>query len=199
MSPTAPVELDRPVDPGPSSRRAAWLATAFTVTVAIGLGALALSDPPSASVDVPFDATRSVVSAPRVEAASAAAPVVTVAGAALAAPLAAQGAAGSEVPRTGGLTDLVRRYFGPATLDAIVIVQCESGFDPNALNQNVDGTEDHGLFQINDVHRDSFEPVTGRSWDHRYDADANTAFAAWLYGHSGWAPWRCNKNLLLGD
>lgn len=100
------------------------------------------------------------------------------------------------VPRTGGTTDLLRRYFGAVTVEAIVIVQCESGFDPNALNTNTDGSQDHGLFQINDVHERAFEPVTGHPWTARYDPEINTAFAAWLYDHAGgWGPWRCNRNL----
>lgn len=109
-------------------------------------------------------------------------------------------ASSDQVPHTGGYTDLIRRYFGPVTVEAIVIVQCESGFDPLAVGTNTNGTQDHGLFQINDIHRRTFEVVTGNPWDHRYDPEVNTAFAAWLYDHAdGWGPWRCNRNLATFD
>ena len=108
-------------------------------------------------------------------------------------------AAGAGVPRTGGLTDLLVRYFGDRTIEAIVIVQCESSFDPGAVGSNRDGSQDHGLFQINDVHRPVFETVTGRSWSTRYDPEANTAFAAHLYRRSGWQPWTCERALDAAD
>lgn len=109
-------------------------------------------------------------------------------------------AAGDDVPLTGGFTDLIRQYFGSVTVEAIVIVQCESGFVPTALNTNTNGTQDHGLFQINDVHMRAFEAVTGQAWATRYDPVANTTFAAWLYNHAGgWGPWRCNRLLAQFD
>lgn len=100
------------------------------------------------------------------------------------------------VPSTGGYTDLIRSYFGSLTVEAIVIVQCESGFDPLAVGENTNGTRDHGLFQINDVHQQTFEAVMGRPWADIYDPDLNVAFAAWLHDRAGgWGPWRCNRNL----
>ncbi len=102
---------------------------------------------------------------------------------------------GDASPVTGGLTDLIRRYFGSDTVEALVIVQCESGFDALAVGTNANGTQDHGLFQINDVHERAFPIVTGRSWEERYDPEVNTAFAAWLFGRSGWDPWTCRVRL----
>jgi hypothetical protein len=104
--------------------------------------------------------------------------------------------AGESVPVTGGLTDLIRRYFGSFTAEAIQIVQCESGFYADAVGTNTNGTQDHGLFQINDVHHEAFERAIGRPWADRYDPEANTAFAAWLFERAqGWGPWRCNVSL----
>src|SRR5688572_19505642 len=65
----------------------------------------------------------------------------------------------------------------------------ESGGNPEARSP---GGGNHGLFQINNVHRSSFEQVTGRPWETgRYEADANTAFAKWLFDRQGWGPWTC--------
>ncbi len=71
---------------------------------------------------------------------------------------------------------------------AMDVVECESNFDPNAVSPD---NQNHGLFQINNVHRTSFARVTGQSWAMRYDAFWNTLFAKWLYDQSGWRPWTC--------
>jgi hypothetical protein len=60
--------------------------------------------------------------------------------------------------------------------------------NPSAVSP---GGGNHGLFQINNVHRSSFEAVTGRPWSDVYDADANAQFARHLYNGSGWHPWAC--------
>lgn len=102
----------------------------------------------------------------------------------------------ASAPVTGGFTDLISSYFGPVTMEALIIVQCESQFVPWAVGTNTNGTQDHGLFQINDVHRGSFEAVTGQPWESgRYDPVSNTAFARWLYDQSGWRPWTCRSRL----
>jgi hypothetical protein len=70
----------------------------------------------------------------------------------------------------------------------------ESGGQPGAIGRvNSNGTRDHGLFQVNDIH-------LGRSLDPSvmYDPDSNAAaafkmssrgtnFSAWAIGTSGWA------------
>jgi len=69
------------------------------------------------------------------------------------------------------------------------VAWCESRLDPNAVSA---GGGNHGLFQINNVHRESFARVTGvRFEDGRYDADLNSRFARWLYDQQGWSPWAC--------
>ena len=78
--------------------------------------------------------------------------------------------------------------FGKASDAATRVAQCESGLDPNAVSP---GGANHGLFQINDVHREDFERVTGRPWSEIYDAHWNTVYAKWLFDRQGWAPWAC--------
>lgn len=74
------------------------------------------------------------------------------------------------------------------TAQATAVARCESGLNPAAVSP---GGGNHGLFQINSVHRDTFQRVTGRPWADVYQADANTLFARWLYDRQGWAPWTC--------
>jgi hypothetical protein len=54
------------------------------------------------------------------------------------------------------------------------------------------GGGNHGLFQINNVHRGNFEEVTQQPWSEVYDPYLNTVFAKWLFDQSGWSPWACN-------
>ena len=91
------------------------------------------------------------------------------------------------VPQTnstncGGWEGLVAAYF-PAEQVATGcrILMCESNGNPNAVSP----TNDHGLWQINAVHRNSFD------WSRRYDPNVNTAFARQLWGEQGWSPWSC--------
>lgn len=183
------------------------LAPAAAVAMAGAVGAFVLTaagtepEPdPVVPVQPIVDQVRTETSAPRIEAAAAAPaqpadaglpPELLVPGGDLEGISITDG-----VPETGGYTDLIRRYFGSHTVEAIVIVQCESNFDPNATGNNTNGTQDHGLFQINDVHMRTFEAVIGHPWADVYDPTLNTAFAAWLYDHAGgWGPWRCNRYL----
>lgn len=190
--------------PALHSRPASAFAIALIVVAGATVGIAASSDgvdrsgepAPARAIDAADVSIRTETSAPRVEAASAAgAPAVA------AQPLSPVGGLGAitatdGVPSTGGYTDLIRSYFGPLTVEAIVIVQCESNFDPLAVGENTNGTRDHGLFQINDVHMATFEVITGRPWSDIYDPEVNTSFAKWLHGHAGgWGPWRCNRNL----
>jgi hypothetical protein len=80
-------------------------------------------------------------------------------------------------------------HWFPDVYDAAVSVAwCESNMEPGAVSS---GGGNHGLFQINSLHRSSFESVTGRPWSDIYDADANAQFARHLYDGSGWGPWTC--------
>ncbi|MGK2928628.1 MAG: transglycosylase SLT domain-containing protein, partial [Acidimicrobiales bacterium] len=89
---------------------------------------------------------------------------------------------------SGSVGDVIARHFGAAAGTATRIARCESGLNPGAVSA---GGGNHGLFQINNVHRGTFESVTGASWSAVYDAEANTVFAKWLYDQEGWGPWAC--------
>lgn len=85
--------------------------------------------------------------------------------------------------------DAINQAFGPLAGEAMGVAQCESSLDPNAVSP---GGGNWGLFQINTVHRSSFEAVTGHPWSAVLDPYLNSNFAAWLYNESGgWGPWAC--------
>lgn len=88
----------------------------------------------------------------------------------------------------GSVQEIIARYFGPQTSKAMAVARCESGLNPNAMSP---GGGNHGLFQINNVHSGHFQSVTGYPWSSRYDAEANTRFAHWLWSQQGWGPWAC--------
>jgi hypothetical protein len=85
-------------------------------------------------------------------------------------------------------TEAIAYWFGPHTGEAVEVARCESGLDPHAVSP--DGAN-HGLMQINVVHRRQFEAVTGRPWSDVYDQFQNARYARWLYDQQGWAPWTC--------
>lgn len=89
----------------------------------------------------------------------------------------------------GGLHPAIARHFGTGPLgrQAQRVAKCESELNPNAVSP----TNDHGLFQINAVHRAAFSRVTGLAWSHVYDAYANARYARDLYNRQGWSPWTC--------
>ena len=85
--------------------------------------------------------------------------------------------------------DYIATYFGFQAGNATKIAHCESNMNPSAVSP----TNDHGLFQINAVHRADFERVTGKPWiTHRYYPIWNVYYASWLYKQQGWAPWTCS-------
>ena len=86
----------------------------------------------------------------------------------------------------------IGELFGGQAGNATKIAQCESNMNPTAVSP----TNDHGLFQINIVHRGQFEAVTGKPWvTHRYNSYWNTFYAKWLYDQQGWGPWACKRVL----
>ena len=70
---------------------------------------------------------------------------------------------------------------------AVRVADCESRMDPHAVSP----TNDHGLFQINAVHRADFQRVTGQPWSEVYNSYWNTYYAKWLFDRQGWGPWTC--------
>ncbi len=107
---------------------------------------------------------------------------------AAAAEAAAAEAAAVPAAAPGSVQDIIARYFGGQTQKALAVARCESGLNPGAVSP---GGGNHGLFQINSVHSGQFQSVTGAPWSARYDADANTRFAHWLWSQQGWGPWAC--------
>jgi hypothetical protein len=86
----------------------------------------------------------------------------------------------------------IESVFGSAAGQAVAIARCESGLNPGAVSS---GGGNHGLFQINSVHKASFIQVTGQPWPAIYDAHWNAVFAKWLYDQQGWRPWSCRRVL----
>jgi hypothetical protein len=82
-------------------------------------------------------------------------------------------------------------YFEGDAPDAARVADCESRMQSDAVSP---GGGNHGLFQINVVHRPAFERVTGQSWSSAiYHAGWNTMFASWLFDQQGWRPWSCAR------
>lgn len=92
---------------------------------------------------------------------------------------------------SGSLDEIINRYFGSEASRAKAIANCESKMNPNAVSP----TNDHGLFQINGIHRASFERVTGASWSQIYNPELNTQFAHWMWSNQGWSPWTCSRKV----
>jgi hypothetical protein len=82
----------------------------------------------------------------------------------------------------------IEQIFGSDAPAAIRVATCESSLNPAAVSP---GGGNHGLFQINSVHRATFEQVTGQPWSMVYDPYWNTFFAHYLYAQQGWGPWSC--------
>jgi Lysozyme like domain len=82
----------------------------------------------------------------------------------------------------------INDVFGPEAGAATRVAECESGMNPAAVSA---GGGNHGLFQINSVHRGAFESLTGQPWTAVYDAQWNTKFAKHLHDQAGWQPWTC--------
>jgi hypothetical protein len=83
----------------------------------------------------------------------------------------------------------INQVFGEHAGEATRVANCESRMDPSARSR---GGGNHGLFQINNVHRRTFSEVTGQPWEAVYHPYFNTVFARWLYDQAGWGPWACN-------
>jgi hypothetical protein len=83
----------------------------------------------------------------------------------------------------------IGHVFGPEVAPAATrVARCESSLNPAAMSP---GGGNHGLFQINNVHRDAWQRVTGVSWSFRYDPYFNSVYAKHLYDAQGWRPWTC--------
>lgn len=105
---------------------------------------------------------------------------------------------GSQTPLSAGeLRDVLAQagFTGDALRTAYAIARRESGGRPGATSpENSNGTRDHGLFQINDVHRAADWIDFNRLDDPLYNAqvafrmsDGGRDFSSWGLGDRGWA------------
>nr|MDQ3294003.1 transglycosylase SLT domain-containing protein [Actinomycetota bacterium] len=88
----------------------------------------------------------------------------------------------------GSVEEAVQAWFADVDAQAREVARCESGLNPGAVSS---GGRNHGLFQINDVHRSAFTSVTGQPWSSVYSAYYNAQYARYLYDDAGWQPWAC--------
>jgi hypothetical protein len=91
---------------------------------------------------------------------------------------------------------------GLSTDDAVIAVavaKAESGYDPQAVNHNTNGTTDRGLWQINDVWTDTL--VKAGTITHAEDlftATTNARAMALIHRTSGWQPWSSDPAISAG-
>jgi hypothetical protein len=104
--------------------------------------------------------------------------------------LARVGAAAALVVVLGGCTpqQWIQHSFGSRAPEAIRVARCESSLNPRAVSP---GGGNHGLFQINNVHRANFTRVTGQPWSAVYNPHWNAVYAKRLFDQQGWRPWAC--------
>lgn len=90
------------------------------------------------------------------------------------------------------VAEAIHRFFPDREQDATRIARCESNFQPAAVSP------DHlnwGTMQINVVHAEQFERVTGQPFhDGVLVPHFNLMFARWLYEQSGnsFRAWSCS-------
>ena len=82
---------------------------------------------------------------------------------------------------------LVSAYFAPSDVDlALLVISCESGGDPNAVNPSSGAA---GLFQHIPRYWPERAAAVGLPGAPIFDPVANVAAAAWLVYTVGWSPW----------
>lgn len=73
------------------------------------------------------------------------------------------------------------------------IMQCESGFDPKALNKNGTHSIDIGLFQINDRYHYATAKKMGLDI---YDTVDNVRYGLYLFEKEGVKPWKASTRCI---
>lgn len=73
---------------------------------------------------------------------------------------------------------------------AVAVALAESGGDATVTNTNIDGTIDHGLWQINSVHAGDLAAGNWRD----PASNARMAFAVWSRADRQWTPWTAWRN-----
>lgn len=88
-------------------------------------------------------------------------------------------------PPVGEIEKIIYGVFGKDKYkEARAIAMAESHLRPEAINKNVNGSTDCGVFQINSIHglEDCHDPVK------------NIEYAKKLFDRSGWSPWVAYKS-----
>jgi len=80
--------------------------------------------------------------------------------------------------------DTIKRIWGKDAYIGLAIAKAESGYRSNAIDNDSDGTQDQGVFQINSIHN-----IPGM-----FDAVANISYAYSLYLREGTTPWNSSKH-----
>lgn len=153
--------------------------------------AVVLAAPPASATTAPAASTAvAEVPAAPVEVAAAPDPEPAAPAPEAPAPPAAEATVAAPPPApTGSSVEAAIQAWFPDVYDqALRVAACESSLNPGAVSR---GGGNHGLFQINNVHRRNFEAVTGQPWSMVYDAYYNSQYARRLYDGSGWRPWTC--------
>lgn len=100
---------------------------------------------------------------------------------------------------TSAVASIITQVF-PANLaaQAVKVAQCESSLRPNALNNNTDGTQDIGVFQLNTG--GTLQGLLTRMGypaadvNQAYDPSFNVRAAYLLYQERGWEPWYSSQS-----
>ena len=80
--------------------------------------------------------------------------------------------------------DTIHKSWGTDWQTGVNIATCESGMRSAARNENTNGTEDQGVFQVNTIH----------GMPDMFNATANISYAYTLYLKQGLAPWESSKH-----
>ena len=78
------------------------------------------------------------------------------------------------------------KYYGVNPQRALKVAFCESSYDPSRVNQNHNGTNDKGIFQINSIHN-----VPDAC---RLDENCNIAWAMQTIQSQGYWPWVASES-----
>ena len=95
----------------------------------------------------------------------------------------------------GEYSYLLSRYFPGNEEKARRVMMAESRGNAGATNANRNGTQDTGLFQINDVHLQPLikaDIIRGR--EDLKNPDRNFAAAQWVYNQQDWGAWRASES-----
>lgn len=89
----------------------------------------------------------------------------------------------ADLPERERNQTLIKKIWGHASTIGLAIAKCESGYRSEATNNNTNGTQDQGVFQVNSVH----------GMPDMFDAVANISYAYTLYISQGTNPWTSSE------